>query len=50
MATKKTKEAQWPFPAGEAPKAAKAKKPTKKELKEAEQQKLIDTLKFIPCT
>lgn len=50
MATKKSKEAQWPFPAGEAPKAAKAKKPTKKELKEAEQQKLIDTLKFTPCT
>jgi hypothetical protein len=48
MATKKQKEAQWPFPAGEAP---KAKKPTKKELeaqKLAEQEKLIQTLKFTP--
>ena len=51
MATKKKQEAQWPFPAGEAPKAAKAKKPTKKELeaqKLAEQEKLIATLKFTP--
>ena len=50
MATKKPK-AEWPFPAGKAPKAAKAKKPTKKELaaqKEAEQNKLIETLKFTP--
>ena len=31
MATKKTAEAQWPFPGGKAP---KAKKPTKKELAE----------------
>ena len=49
MATKK--QAQWPFPVGEAPKAAKAKKPTKKELeaqKLAEQEKLIQTLKFTP--
>jgi hypothetical protein len=40
---KKTK-AEWPFPAGEVPKSAKAKKPTKKELeaqKLAEQEKLI---------
>jgi hypothetical protein len=47
MATKKTK-AEWPFPAGDAP---KAKKPTKKELeaqKLAEQEKLIATLKFTP--
>lgn len=53
MATKKNKEAQWPFPAGEVPKTAKAKKPTKKELeaqKLAEQEKLIQTLKFTPRT
>jgi hypothetical protein len=51
MATKKQKEAQWPFPAGDAPKTAKAKKPSKKELeaqKLAEQEKLIQTLKFTP--
>lgn len=50
MATKKTKEAQWPFPAGEAP---KVKKPTKKELAEQkakEQEQLIETLKFTPRT
>jgi hypothetical protein len=49
MATKKTK-AEWPFPADTAP---KAKKPTKKELeaqKLAEQEKLIQTLKFTPRT
>ena len=49
MATKKTK-AEWPFPAGDAP---KAKKPSKKELaaqKLAEQEKLIATLKFTPRT
>ena len=51
MATKKKQEAQWPFPAGEVPKFAKAKKPTKKELaaqKLAEQEKLVQTLKFTP--
>ena len=50
MATKKTAEAQWPFPGGKAP---KAKKPTKKELAEQkakEQEKLIETLKFTPRT
>jgi len=44
MATKKPK-AEWPFA------EVKAKKPTKKELaaqKEAEQNKLIETLKFTP--
>lgn len=49
MATKK--QAQWPFPAGKAPKSAKIKKPSKKELAEqkaAEQEKLIQTLKFTP--
>jgi hypothetical protein len=49
MATKKPK-AEWPFPAGAAP---KAKKPSKKELeaaKLAEQEKLIATLKFTPRT
>jgi hypothetical protein len=53
MATKKTQEAQWPFPTGTVPKTAKAKKPTKKELeaqKLAEQEKLIQTLKFTPRT
>jgi hypothetical protein len=47
MATKKPK-AEWPFPAGTAP---KAKKPSKKEIeaqKLAEQEKLIATLKFTP--
>lgn len=50
MANKK--QAQWPFPAGEAPKI-KAKKPTKKELAEQkarEQEQLIETLKFTPRT
>jgi hypothetical protein len=49
MAIKKPK-AEWPFPAGAAP---KAKKPTKKQLeaaKLAEQEKLIATLKFTPRT
>jgi hypothetical protein len=49
MATKKPK-AEWPFPAGKVP---KAKKPSKKELeaqKLAEQEKLIQTLKFTPRT
>ena len=50
MATKKQPKAEWPFPAGTAP---KAKKPSKKELAEqklAEQEKLIATLKFTPRT
>lgn len=51
MATKK--QAQWPFPIGKAPKSAKAKKPSKKELAEQkarEQEQLIATLKFTPRT
>jgi len=50
MATKKQSKAEWPFPAGDAP---RAKKPTKKEVeaqKLAEQEKLIATLKFTPRT
>jgi hypothetical protein len=47
MATKKSTKAKWPFAAGEAP------EPTAEELEQqklAEQQKLIDTLKFTPRT
>lgn len=53
MATKKQSKAAWPFPAGESPNQLKAKKLTKKELeaqKLAEQEKLIQTLKFTPRT